>query len=163
MIFLNVSGEEKGLLGSAFYVKHPFVPLKNTVANLNIDMIGRTDNKHDSLKIKDYIYVIGADRLSNELSEINKKANSDFTKLELDYTYDNSSDPNKYYQRSDHYNFAKNNVPIIFYFNGAHDDYHKPTDTPDKIDFPLIKKRAQLVFLTAWELVNRSERIKLNK
>jgi Zn-dependent M28 family amino/carboxypeptidase len=107
--------------------------------------------------------VIGADRLSNELSEINKKANSDFTKLELDYTYDNSSDPNKYYQRSDHYNFAKNNVPIIFYFNGAHDDYHKPTDTPDKIDFPLIKKRAQLVFLTAWELVNRSERIKLNK
>ena len=126
-------------------------------------MIGRTDNKHDSLKIKDYIYVIGADRLSNELSEINKKANSDFTKLELDFTFDSSSDPNKFYQRSDHYNFAKNNIPIVFYFNGNHPDYHKPTDTPDKIDFPLIKKRAQLVFLTAWELVNRSERIKLNK
>jgi len=163
VIFLNVSGEEKGLLGSAYYVNHPFVPLKNTVANLNIDMIGRIDEKHDSLKIRDYIYIIGANRLSNELSEINKKANSDFTKLELDFTYDSSSDPNKFYQRSDHYNFAKNNIPIVFYFNGNHPDYHKPTDTPDKIDFPLIKKRAQLVFLTAWELVNRSERIKLNK
>ncbi len=163
ILFMNVSGEEKGLLGSSFYVKHPLIPLENTVANLNIDMIGRIDEKHDSLKVRNYVYLIGADRLSKELAEINFKANSDFTKLELDSTFDNDSDPNKYYQRSDHYNFAKNNVPVIFYFNGSHADYHKPTDTPDKIDFSLLRKRAQLVFLTAWELVNRKERIKLNK
>ena len=163
ILFMNVSGEEKGLLGSSFYVKHPIIPLKNTIANLNIDMIGRTDEKHDSLKVIDYIYLIGGNRLSNELADINKKANTDFTKLELDSTFDNDNDPNRYYQRSDHYNFAKNNIPVIFYFNGAHADYHKPTDTMEKINFSLLKKRAQLVFLTAWELVNRSERIKLNK
>jgi len=163
IIFLNVSGEEKGLWGSSFYVKHPIVPLQNTVADLNIDMIGRIDSKHDSLKVRDYIYLIGADRLSKELAEINKKANSSFTQLEFDYQFDSDADPNRYYRRSDHYNFAKNNIPIIFYFNGTHADYHLPSDTPDKIDFALAKKRAQLVFLTAWELVNRSERIKLNK
>ena len=163
ILFLNVSGEEKGLLGSSFYVKHPIVPLSKIVANLNIDMIGRTDEKHDSMNVKDYIYLIGADRLSKELAHINFNANSEFTKLELDSAFDNDSDPNKYYQRSDHYNFAKNNIPVIFYFNGTHTDYHKPSDTPDKIDFTLLRKRAQLVFLTAWELLNRRDRIKLNK
>lgn len=163
VMFMNVSGEEKGLLGSSFYVKHPIVPLENTVANLNIDMIGRTDEKHDSLNVKDYIYLIGGDRLSKELAQINFDANSEFTKLKLDSAFDNDTDPNKYYQRSDHYNFAKNNIPVIFYFNGTHADYHKPSDTPEKIDFPLLRKRAQLVFLTAWELLNRKDRIKLNK
>lgn len=163
IIFLNVSGEEKGLLGSMFYVKHPFIPLDKTVADLNIDMIGRVDDKHDSLKVQDYVYLIGADRLSKELSTINEKSNSDFTHLELDLQFDNDKDPNNYYKRSDHYNFAKNNVPVIFYFNGSHADYHRPSDTPDKINFELIKKRGQLVFLTAWELVNRNERIRLNK
>lgn len=163
VLFINMSGEEKGLLGSLYYVKHPLVPLENTVADLNIDMIGRVDEKHDSLKIRDYIYLIGADRLSKELAEINTKINTENTKLELDLTYDNDTDPNRYYQRSDHFNFAKNNIPVIFYFNGTHEDYHRPTDTPDKIDASLIRKRAQLVFLTAWELINREERIKLNK
>ena len=150
-------------LGSSFYVKHPVVPLQKTVANLNIDMIGRTDEKHDSLKVTDYIYLIGADRLSKELAQINFNTNSEFTKLELDSAFDNDKDPNRYYQRSDHYNFAKNNIPVIFYFNGTHADYHKPSDTLEKINFPLLRKRAQLVFLTAWELLNRHERIKLNK
>lgn len=163
IMFMNVSGEEKGLLGSSFYVKHPIVPLEKTVANLNIDMIGRTDEKHDSLKVTDYIYLIGADRLSKELAQINFNTNSEFTKLELDSAFDNDKDPNRYYQRSDHYNFAKNNIPVIFYFNGTHADYHKPSDTLEKINFPLLRKRAQLVFLTAWELLNRHERIKLNK
>ena len=162
IIFLNVSGEEKGLLGSTFYVKHPFVELKNTIADLNIDMIGRTDERHDSLKENNYIYIIGANRLSNDLAAINTEMNSKYIHLNLDYTYDLDGDPNRFYQRSDHYNFAKNNVPIIFYFNGVHADYHQPTDRLDKIDINLIRKRASLVFLTAWELVNRKERIKMN-
>lgn len=162
IIFLNFSGEEKGLYGSKFYVKHPDVPLANCVADLNIDMVGRIDPKHDSLNVRDYIYVIGAGRMSKDLEAINDEMNDRYTKLELDNTYELLGDPNRFYERSDHYNFAKNGVPVIFYFNGTHTDYHKPTDTIDKIDFLLIKKRAELVFLTAWELVNRKERIKLN-
>ncbi len=162
ILFLNVSGEEKGLLGSKFYVKHPFIDLKNTIADLNIDMIGRTDEKHDSLNEVNYIYLIGANRLSNDLAAINIEMNTKYVQLDLDYTFDREGDPNRFYQRSDHYNFAKNNVPVIFYFNGIHSDYHEPTDILSKIDFNLIKKRTSLVFLTAWELVNRKERIKMN-
>jgi hypothetical protein len=162
ILFLSVSGEEKGLLGSSYYVNHPVYPLSNTVADLNIDMIGRTDSAHDTCHVRDYIYIIGSDKLSTELHRINEKANAAYTKLELDYQYNSPEDKNKYYYRSDHYNFAKNNIPIIFYFNGAHADYHKPTDTIDKIDFELLAKRAQLVFFTAWELANREERIKVD-
>ena len=162
IIFLNFSGEEKGLFGSKFYVKHPDIPLANCLADLNIDMVGRIDPKHDSLNVRDYIYVIGAGRLSKDLEAINDEMNDRYTKLELDNTYELPGDVNRFYERSDHYSFAKNGVPIIFYFNGTHSDYHKPTDTIDKINFVLIKKRAELVFLTAWELVNRKERIKLN-
>jgi len=160
ILFMTVSGEEKGLLGSRYYVKYPVIPLERTIADLNTDMIGRTDEKHDSLKIRDYVYIIGSDKLSTTLHRINEETNAGFTKLELDYTYNKPDDPNRYYYRSDHYNFARHNIPIIFYFNGTHDDYHKPSDTIDKIQFDLLAKRTQLIFLTAWELVNREERIK---
>ncbi|MEO8086966.1 MAG: M28 family peptidase [Bacteroidota bacterium] len=162
ILFMTVSGEEKGLLGSKYYVKHPVIPLLNTVANLNTDMIGRTDEKHDSLSVRNYVYVIGSDKLSTTLHRVNEEANESFPKLELDYTFNNPDDPNRFYYRSDHYNFAKNKIPIIFYFNGSHKDYHKPTDTIDKIQFDLLAKRAQLVFLTAWQLANREERIKVD-
>jgi Peptidase family M28 len=162
ILFMTVSGEEKGLLGSRYYVSHPVFPLENTIANLNTDMIGRTDGKHDSLGISDYVYIIGSDKLSTTLHKINENANASFTKLKLDYTYNSPEDPNHYYYRSDHYNFAKNNIPVIFYFNGTHPDYHKPSDTIDKIRFDLIAKRAQLIFLTAWELANREERIRVD-
>ncbi|CAN5461059.1 hypothetical protein BH11BAC1_BH11BAC1_01740 [soil metagenome] len=162
ILFMTVSGEEKGLLGSKYYVKYPVIPLANTVANLNTDMIGRTDEKHDSLNVRDYLYVIGSDKLSTTLHRVNEEANESFPKLELDYTFNHPDDPNRFYYRSDHYNFAKNNIPIIFYFNGSHIDYHKPTDTMDKIQFDLLAKRAQLVFLTAWQLANREERIKVD-
>ena len=162
VLFMTVSGEEKGLLGSAYYSNHPVFPLSETVADLNIDMIGRTDEKHDSLGVQDYVYIIGSDKLSTELHRINENANATYTKLELDYTYNKPGDPNRFYYRSDHYNFAKYNVPIIFYFNGAHKDYHRITDTIDKINFDLLAKRAQLVFFTAWEVANREERIKVD-
>ena len=160
IVFLHVSGEEKGLLGSKYYVENPLYPLAQTVANLNIDMIGRLDPKRKD-KDPNYIYLIGSDKLSQELHEISEATNNRFTRLKLDYTFNADDDPNRFYYRSDHYNFAKNNIPVIFYFNGTHEDYHQPGDTPDKINYPLLKKRTQLIFYTLWELANRKERIKL--
>jgi len=160
MLFMTVAGEEKGLLGSAYYVKDPVYPLKNTVCDLNIDMIGRLDIKHENNP--DYIYLIGADKLSSSLNAISENANKTYTHLELDYTYNDENDKNHFYYRSDHYNFAKNGIPVIFYFNGVHADYHKPTDTVEKINFAKMKKITTLVFFTAWELANRTERIKVD-
>ncbi|WP_109852384.1 M28 family metallopeptidase [Aquimarina sp. AU58] len=159
ILFLHVTGEEKGLYGSKFYTENPVFPLENTVTDLNIDMIGRIDEKHEGEDKSNYVYLIGSDRLSTELHNISEKVNTEHTKLDLDYTYNAANDPNRFYFRSDHYNFAKHNIPIIFYFNGVHEDYHKPTDTPDKIEYELMTKRAKLVFYTAWEVANRAERI----
>lgn len=157
MLFMTVAGEEKGLLGSSYYVENPVFPLANTVADLNIDMIGRLDEKHK--ENADYIYIIGSDKLSTQLHKISEGANKTYTNMELDYTYNNPSDPNRFYYRSDHYNFAKNNIPVIFYFNGTHADYHKETDEVEKINFGKMEKITRLVFFTAWELANRNERI----
>ena len=160
MLFMTVSGEEKGLFGSQYYTEHPVFPLENTVADLNIDMIGRIDPAHAA--DSNYVYVIGSDRLSTELHEINERANNTFTQLDLDYRFNAENDPNRFYYRSDHYNFAKNNIPVIFYFNGTHADYHRPSDTVDKIKFDLLQKRAQLVFYTAWQLANQEQRIEVD-
>ena len=162
ILFLHLTAEEKGLQGSKYYTDvNPIFPLKNTVANLNIDMIGRVDKYHKD--DRNYVYVIGADMLSTELLEINETVNEKYTNINLDYRYSNETDPNHYYYRSDHYNFAKHNIPVTFYFNGPHEDYHKATDTPDKIEYDLLEKRARLVFYTAWELVNREHRIIVDK
>jgi hypothetical protein len=157
IVFMTVSGEEKGLLGSAWYVDHPTIPLKSIVCDLNIDMIGRVDDAHKANPA--YVYIIGSDKLSSVLHAINERANDTHTHLKLDYTYNDTNDPNRFYYRSDHYNFAKNEIPVIFYFNGTHADYHQETDEIDKIDFNLMSKRATLVFYTAWDLANRPERI----
>ncbi len=160
ILFLHVVGEEIGLYGSKYYTENPIFNLKNTIANLNIDMIGRVDDAHlDQTK---YLYIIGSDKLSKELHFINEAINKQYSHLSFDYTFNDDNDPNRFYYRSDHYNFAKNNIPVIFYFNGIHKDYHNITDTVDKIDFPLLKKRCEHIFLTAWELANRKERIQLN-
>lgn len=161
LLFMTVSGEEKGLLGSDYYTRHPVFPLENTVANLNIDMIGRIDEAHEGNP--DYVYLIGADRLSQDLHDLSEAVNTTYVGLELDYTFNEENDPNRYYYRSDHYNFAKNNIPVIFYFNGVHEDYHRPTDDIEKINFEKIEKISKLIFYTAWELANRDERIKLNE
>ncbi len=161
ILFLTVTGEEEGLFGSEFYVTHPVFPLANTVADLNIDMIGRIDPEHKDKP--DYVYIIGSDRLSSELHEINERNNKEYTKLDFDYTYNDENHPTNLYKRSDHWNFAKNNVPIVFYFDGIHEDYHKPSDEVSKIDFDLLAKRGKAVFFTAWELVNRDNRIAVDK
>ena len=119
-------------------------------------MIGRVDSIH--MENRDFVYLIGSNRISTELHNISENINQKYTKLDLDYTYNAEDHPDRIYYRSDHWNFAKNGVPIIFYFNGTHPDYHKPTDTVEKIQFDLLKKRADLVFYTAWELANRENR-----
>lgn len=163
ILFLHVTAEEIGLFGSRYYTDvAPVFPLENTVANLNIDMIGRVDDKHDSANKRNYLYLIGSDKLSKELHTISENVNKKYFNIDLDYTYNDDKDPNRFYYRSDHYNFAKNNIPVIFYFNGTHDDYHKPTDTPDKIEYDLLETRTRLIFKTAWELANMEERIKLD-
>lgn len=160
MIFMCVSGEEKGLLGSEYYTDHPTFPLENTVVNLNIDMVGRVDKEHE--KNPDYVYVIGSEMLSSELKKINEKENKSSLKLDLDYRFDDPEDPNRFYYRSDHYNFAKNDIPVAFFFNGTHDDYHRSTDTEEKINYEKMVKIDQLVFRTAWELANRNKRIQVD-
>ncbi len=157
ILFLNVTGEEKGLFGSEYYAENPLLPLKNTIANLNIDMIGRVDKEHaDDPK---YVYLIGSDKLSSELHAISEAANTAHVGYKLDYTFNDPKDPNRFYYRSDHYNFAKKGVPVIFYFTGVHEDYHRPGDTVDKIMFDKQAPIVKLVFYTAWELANRDERI----
>ncbi len=152
ILFIGFSGEEKGLLGSKYYAKHPTFPLSSTACNLNIDMIGRVDKNH--LSDSNYVYVIGADQISTQLHNLNEEANYLYTRMNLDYRYNDLEDKNRFYYRSDHYNFAKNGVPVIFYFNGVHEDYHKESDEVEKISFDLLEKRARLVFFTAWSVAN---------
>ena len=158
ILFMTVSGEEKGLWGSEYYAANPVYPLAKTSVNLNTDMVGRIDPsyKGDSTN---YVFVIGEDKLSSDLMKITDSVNQT-AKMELDRRYNDPKDPNRFYYRSDHYNFAKSGVPIIFYFNGVHKDYHKPTDTVEKINFDLMEKRVRLIFNTAWAMANRDEMLK---
>jgi hypothetical protein len=159
ILFLGNVGEEKGLLGSQYYTDHPVIPLERTITDLNIDMIGRVGTEYiGKADSSNYVYVIGSGMLSTDLHNAGEKANKTYTNLILDYKYDDLNDPNSFYTRSDHYNFAKHGVPIIFYFNGVHADYHRPGDEVSKINFPLLAKRAQLVFYTAWDLLNADKR-----
>ena len=157
ILFLSVTGEEKGLFGSEYYAAHPVFPLASTVADLNVDMIGRTDPAHEGKP--DYVYVIGSDKLASQLKVVLETENQQYTRLNLDYQYDDPADPNRFYYRSDHYNFAARGVPVAFFFNGVHADYHQETDEIDKIQFDKLEARARLVFHTAWALANRDVRI----
>ena len=161
IIFMTVSGEEKGLWGSQYYSNNPIFPLEKTTVDLNIDMIGRTDSSRHAGDSLNYVYVVGDDKVSSDLKPISEGINKKYTKLELDYKFNDPNDRNRIYFRSDHYNFASKGVPIIFYYDGMLGaDYHRPTDTPDKINYALMAKRAQLVFYTAWEMANRDAMLK---
>ena len=156
-LFLHVTGEEHGLLGSRYYSENPLFPLANTVADVNIDMIGRRDALHADTN--NYVYIIGANRLSSELDHISATMNQKYVGLDLDYRFNDPKDPNRFYERSDHYNFAKFGIPSVFFFNGVHADYHKKSDEPNKIEYDALEKRTQLAFVIAWELANRKDRI----
>ena len=158
IIFLHVTGEEKGLLGSAYYSDNPIYPLSKTVANLNLDMIGRIDPTRKGDK-REYVYIIGSDHDSQDLHQISEQTNLQTVNIDLDYRYNAKDDPQRFYYRSDHYNFAKKGIPIIFYFSGTHEDYHLPSDTPDKINYDLLELRSKLIFYTAWNIANRDQRV----
>ncbi len=162
IVILHVSAEEKGLLGSRYYIENPLYPLDDTITNLNLDMIGRTDPTRNSNN-DEYVYLIGTDRLSTMLHETSEKVNDRTVKLELDYRFNAWDDPNRFYERSDHWHFAKNNIPVIFYFSGTHEDYHQPTDTAEKIRYDLLTKRTRLTFHTAWEIANMDEKIEVDQ
>lgn len=161
ILLLHVSGEEKGLLGSKYYSDNPIFPLANTIANVNIDMIGRVDKEHDETT-RDFVYVIGSEMLSSDLHKAVLAANEGLG-INLDMRYNTPDDPNRFYYRSDHYNFAKHGIPSVFFFNGVHDDYHRPTDTPDKIEYDLLTRRTKLAFNTIWKLANAENRPVVDK
>lgn len=156
ILFLAVSGEEKGLWGSAYYADHPVFPLEKTSIDINIDMIGRKDDNLKSLDTNNHVYLIGDDKLSSELPRFVDSINNMYIKIITDRKYNDPKDPNRLYYRSDHYNFAAKGVPIVFFFDGIHKDYHKPSDTPDKINYDLHEKRTRLVFFLAWDAANRN-------
>lgn len=161
LVFMTVSGEEKGLWGSEYYSDHPVFPLEKTTVDLNTDMVGRVDTERKTGDTLNYVYVIGHDKLSSDLPIINEGMNSKYTNLVLDYKFDDPNDPNRIYFRSDHYNFARKGVPILFFYDGMlKSDYHQPTDTVDKINFELFEKRVKMIFHTAWEIANRNDMLK---
>ena len=160
VLILHVTGEEHGLHGSRYYSENPLYPLANTVADVNIDMIGRRDEFHND---NNYVYVIGSDYLSSDLYNICEDVNKKSLNLFLDYKYNDRKDPNRFYYRSDHYNFAKNGIPSVFLFNGTHADYHKPTDDVEKIEFDALAKRTKYAFGIVWEIANRENKLIVDK
>jgi hypothetical protein len=164
------TGEEIGLLGSEFNTDYePVVPLANLVADLNIDMVGRsrpaddTDPRDRELTDKDSVYVIGADKLSTELNRLNDETNAETSRLKFDYKYNDENHPERFYYRSDHYNYAKHGVPIIFYFTGVHRDYHQTTDDVEKIDFEKMERIDRMIFALGWRLANLDHRLVVDK
>ncbi|MVX36077.1 M28 family metallopeptidase [Myroides sp. LoEW2-1] len=161
VLFIHLTGEEFGLFGSKYYVQNPIFPIENTIANLNIDMIGRRSKEHSGKG--DYIFAVGSGKLSKDLYDVVSSANKESINLTIDYKFDDENDPQQIYYRSDHYSFAQKGIPAVFYYNGTHDDYHLPSDTFDKIDLPLLTKRTQLIFTTAWKLANGEHRPQLTE
>jgi len=169
LLFIWHCGEEKGLWGSEYFTRNPTVPINQIVTQLNIDMIGRSKKEGDTnprnreLSGPNEIYVIGSKMMSTELGELSERVNNNYLKLSFNYKYDDPNDPNRFFFRSDHFNYAQKGVPIIFYFDGEHEDYHRPTDHVDKIDFQKMEKVTRTIYATAWELGNAASRPKVDK
>ncbi len=169
VLFVWHAGEEKGLWGADYFNKFPTVDIKNVIAQLNIDMIGRskkdgdTNPKNKDLTGPNGIYVIGSEMMSSTLGAITKGTNSEYLDLTYDYKYDDPKDTNRFFFRSDHFHYAQNGIPIAFWFDGVHEDYHQPGDSPDKIDYEKMEKVARTIFLTMWELTDLKERPKVDK
>ena len=169
ILFVWHAGEEKGLWGSEYFSKFPTVDLGKVVTQLNIDMIGRSKKAGDTNKANaelsgpDEIYVIGSEMMSSKLGEVTKSVNNSFLKLNYNYKYDDPKDPNRFFFRSDHFNYAQKGIPIVFWFDGVHEDYHKPSDTADKIDYQKMEKVARTIFLTMWEIADLNQRPAIDK
>ncbi|MEX2435859.1 MAG: M28 family peptidase [Balneolaceae bacterium] len=154
VLFLHVAAEELGLLGSRYYSDHPVIPIENTVVNFNADMIGRSDPENIKRGDTDYVYLIGGEIISSELDSLVQVGNSNSVNMRLDRRYNDLEDANQFYRRSDHWNFGRLSVPFVFFFTGVHEDYHQPSDSVDKIDFPKLTKIAQLIYASSIEVTN---------
>src|ERR1700754_4005280 len=169
VLFVWHCGEEKGLWGSRYFTEFPTVPLDHIVAQINIDMIGRSKKEGDTnarnaeLTGPDAVYLIGSTMMSTELGELVNAVNKSYLNLTFDTKYDDPKDPNRFFFRSDHYNYARKGIPIIFFFDGVHEDYHRPGDTADKIDYQKMEKITRTIYMTAWEIANRPARLKVDK
>ena len=169
VLFIWHTGEERGLWGSQYFTDNPTVPLASIITELNIDMIGRSKRAGDtsvgnrSLTGPDEIYVIGSKMMSTELGQLSEAVNKSYLNLSFNYLYDNPKDPNRFFFRSDHFNYARKGIPIIFYFDGEHEDYHKPTDSPDKIDYQKMEKVARTIYVMLLELANAKTRPKVDR
>ncbi len=169
ILFVWHCGEEKGLWGSQYFTTYPTVPLDHVVTQLNIDMIGRskpagdTNERDKELSGPNEIYVIGSKMMSTELGELTEQVNKSFLNLNFDYRYDDPHDPNRFFFRSDHFNYASKGIPIVFFFDGEHQDYHRPSDSPDKIDYQKMEKVTRTVYMMLWELANRDTRVRVDK
>jgi Zn-dependent M28 family amino/carboxypeptidase len=168
ILFVWHAGEEKGLLGSRYFTENPTVPLSQIITQLNIDMIGRTRKENDkpanmTLLKPGEVFLIGSKMMSAELGELSESVNKSYLNLTFNYKYDDPNDPERFFYRSDHYNYAKKGIPIIFYFSGVHEDYHRPSDSVEKIDYQNMEKIARAIYATAWALANRTERPRVDK
>ena len=169
VLFIWHAGEEKGLWGSRYFTNYPTLPLDKIVTQINIDMIGRSKKEGDTnplnrdLSGPNEIYVIGSKMMSTELGELTETVNKQYLNITYDFRYDDPGDPNRFFSRSDHYNYAKKGIPIVFFFDGVHEDYHRPGDSVDKIDFQKMEKVARTIYMTLWEVANRPTRPKVDK
>ena len=169
VLFVWHCGEEKGLWGSRYFTEYPTVPLDKIVAQINIDMIGRskkegdTNPRNNELTGPDAVYLIGSTMMSTELGEIVNAVNKSYLNLTFDTRYDDPKDPNRFFYRSDHFNYARKGIPIIFFFDGVHEDYHRGGDTADKIDYQKMEKITRTIYMTTWEIANRPVRLKVDK
>ncbi|HRH42989.1 MAG TPA: M20/M25/M40 family metallo-hydrolase [Pyrinomonadaceae bacterium] len=169
ILFVWHCGEEKGLWGSEYFNKFPTVDIKKVTAQLNIDMIGRskkvgdTEPKNKELSGENEIFVIGSNMMSSTLGKIVADTNNNYLKMTYDFRFDDPKDPNRFFFRSDHFNYAVNGIPISFWFDGVHVDYHQASDSPDKIDYKKMEKISRTIFLTMWELADLKERPKIDK
>ncbi|MEX1063058.1 MAG: M28 family peptidase [Balneolaceae bacterium] len=158
ILFLHVSAEESGLLGSRYYSDHPIFPLEDTVASYNADMIGRSTTEREESGDTDYIFIIGGDIISSELDSLVHVANRTSVNMELDYSYNDLNDPNQFYRRSDHWNLGRLEVPFVFFFTGTHEDYHRPGDSVNKVDFPKLVRTTRLIYASTLQVANYDNR-----
>jgi len=169
LLFVWHCGEEKGLVGSAYFTDNPTVALDKVVAQLNIDMIGRskkpgdTDPRNEVLTGPNEVFVVGSTKMSTDLQNTSERVNKSFLNMSFNYKYDDPKDTERIFYRSDHYNYARKGIPIIFYFSGLHEDYHQPSDEVEKIDFAKLAMVTQTVYATGWEIANAPTRPKVDK
>ncbi len=169
ILFVWHTGEERGLLGARYFTTYPPVPINQIIAQLNLDMIGRSKKNNDTnprntdLSGANEIYVIGSKKISSELGELSERVNHSYLNLSLNYRYDDPADTSGFFFRSDHFAYAQRGIPVIWYFSGVHEDYHQPSDSVDKIDYQKMEKVARTVFMTAWEIANNPTRPRVDK